>query len=103
MSFDIWYIYELWEVLVDVSKEDLIEQEIRKYHKQMMINYMVKVIEIHLKVNDKCDSIYAIYDSCRDTIVYSNKELNQIFDSVKLILKNKYNLKYGSDVENGNK
>lgn len=53
----------------------------------MMVNYMVKVIEIHLRIIGKCDSINAIYDSCRDTIVYSNKELNQIFDSVRLTLK----------------
>lgn len=86
-----------------MSKEALIEHEIRKYHKQMIINYMANVIEIHLRISGKCGSLNAIYDSCRDTIVYNNKELIEIFDSVKLILKNKYNLKYGSDVENDNK
>lgn len=69
-------------------KEELIECEIRKYHKQMMINYMVEVIIIHLRISGKCNSMNVIYDSCRDTIEYNNRELNHIFNNVRSKLKN---------------
>ena len=89
-------------MLVDVLKEGLIENEIRKYHKQMMINYMVEVIIIHLRISGKCSNLNVVYDSCRDTIVYNNRELNHIFNSVRSILKNKYNIDV-CVVENENK
>lgn len=89
-------------MLVDVLKEELIEYEIRKYYKQMMINYMTEVIIIHLRISGKCNSMNVIYNSCRNTIVYNNRELRHIFNRVRSILKNKYNIDVG-EVENENK
>lgn len=75
-----------------MSKYDLIEQEIRQYHKQWFAEYVAKTLEIEHRINggDKCNSIKIAYNCCLDTIVYSDEEVKEIYKHVYDILQNKY-------------
>ena len=75
-----------------MSKEDLIEQEIRQYHKQWFAEYVAKTLEIEHRINggDKCNSIKIAYNCCLDTIVYTDEEIKEIYQQVYSILQNKY-------------
>lgn len=75
-----------------MSKEELIEKEIRVFHKELMANYISKVIEVEFRVNGRCDNFKTIYNSCQDAIIYSKEELDELFHQVKFILQTKYNL-----------
>ena len=75
-----------------MSKEDLIEQEIRQYHKMWFAEYVAKTLEIEHRINggDKCNSIKIAYNCCLDTIVYTDEEIKEICQQVYAILQNKY-------------
>ena len=77
-----------------MNKEQQLENEIRQFHKQWIAEYIAKVIELKYRIygNDKNNSYTAIYNSCRDTLVYSLEERKQIYQQVDDILTNKYQL-----------
>lgn len=90
-------------MLVDVtkSKDDLIEQEIRQYHKYWFAEYVAKTLEIEHRINggDKCNSIQIAYNCCLDTIVYNDEEIKEIYKQVYAILQNKYKFIIAASVD----
>lgn len=88
-----------------MSREELIEKEIRVLHKELMANYISKVIEVEFRVNGRCNNFKTIYNTCQDAIIYSKEELEELFQQVNDILQSKYNLilnkKGECEVKNG--
>lgn len=74
--------------------EDLIEQEIRQFHKMWFAEYIAKVIATNYKYNENNNSTTynQIYEGCFDTIKYSFEDMNEIYQNVDDILANKYKL-----------
>lgn len=77
---------------LDVDKHKLIEQEIKQFHKKWFAEYVAKVLEIEYRINGdgRCNSIRSVYNSCLDTITYSDDEVKDIYQQVNVILRNKY-------------
>ena len=74
--------------------EDLIEKEIRQFHKMWFAEFIAKTIAVEYKYNqNNNNSTYnQAYESCFDTICYDKAEKEEIYQNVDDILANKYKL-----------
>lgn len=76
-------------------KEEEVASQIKNYHMVWLSVYISKVISIYCKVYglDELSNYTNVYKTCTDTIVYSEREKQKIYQMVNHIVATKYNLK----------
>lgn len=71
-----------------MSKMEIVENEIRTFHKSWLAEYVAKAIEIYnrIYIDEDIGSYQQIYNSCLDEFIYSDEERKEIYDLVDDIL-----------------
>lgn len=86
-----------------MSKIEIVENEIRIFHKSWLAEYVAKAIEIYNRVyiDEDIGNYQQIYNSCLDEFIYSDEERKEIYDFVDDILTRKYGLLIANNAFDG--
>lgn len=77
-----------------MSKFEMMEKEIREFHKLWLAEYIAKTIEIKHRIykKDELESYKCFYNSSEDSFIYSKDEEREKYNLVDSIFTEKYNL-----------